>query len=314
MSKIAITDFISEPDLEKKILGKLVSTRVTSETEILLVWHEIINAEYIGKLPKLRAIQRYGVGYDTLNLDLLRLKGIIACNNPDYGIDEVSDSTLAMILNIARGMTIYNHDAKRLHSTWQENFNPLLKRNSETTIAVIGAGRIGGSVILKCNALKFKTIFYDKYKERGHEKLLASKRVESLEEALANSDIVSLHVPLNDETKGMVDQSFIDKMKSGSSLVNTSRGGLFHELDIIYEALSSQKLYQFATDVLPDEPPLDSKLISSWRQSEDWINGRFIINPHTAYYSSQSIIEMRIKAAQNALRLYHNEPAHNRLT
>ena len=313
MSKIAITDFISVPDIEKEILGDLISTEVKEQTEVLLVWHEKINADYIKHLPKLKAVQRYGVGYDTLDLQAIKSKGIIACNNPDYGIDEVSDSTIAMITNIARGMTIYNNSGKKYFSSWQENFNPLIRRNSKTTVAVIGAGRIGGSVVLRCNALKFNVKFYDKYKERGYEKLLAAQRVDSLEEALEDSDIISLHVPLNDETKGMIDQSFINKMKPGSSLVNTARGGLFHDLEIIYDAMRAGKIYQFATDVLPQEPPGSDKLIDAWRRSEDWVNGRLIINPHTAYYSAESIIEMRVKAAQNALRLYRDEPPHNQI-
>ena len=197
MSKIAITDFVSNPDIEREILGDMISGEVSGETEVLLVWHERINCDYLKKVPKLRAVQRYGVGFDTLDLNVLRSKGIIACNNPAYGIDEVSDTAVAMIINIARGMTIYNESSKNYFSTWQLNFNPLVKRNCETMVAIIGAGRIGGSVVLRCNALKFNVIFYDKYKERGYEKLLSAKRVDSLEEALRNSDIVSIHVPLN---------------------------------------------------------------------------------------------------------------------
>ena len=111
----------------------------------------------------------------------------------------------------------------------------------------------------------------------------------------------------------MIDQSFIDRMKPGSSLVNTARGGLFHDMDIIYEAIRNGKIYQFATDVLPDEPPGSCRLIDAWRRSDDWLTGRMNINPHTAWYSHQSIIEMRVSAAQNALRLYLGEPPHNRI-
>src|SRR5690606_1613671 len=104
-----------------------------------------------------------------------------ACNNPDYGTDEVADTAIAMIMNIARGISKYNHDAKKYFNSWQENINPLIKRNSDTTVGFIGAGRIGGSAILKCNALKFKTVFYDPFKERGVEKMLNAQRVDSLE-------------------------------------------------------------------------------------------------------------------------------------
>ncbi len=313
MSKIAITDFITNPDIEKELLGDLLSDKVSRETEVLLVWHEKIDEEYIRKLPLLRAVQRYGSGFDTLDLAALRSHGIIACNNPDYGVDEVSDTTLAMIINIARGITLYNESAKKYFLNWQENYNTLKKRNSSTTVAVIGAGRIGGSVILRCNALKFNVIFYDKYKERGYEKLLSAKRADSLEEALADADIVSLHVPLNEETKGMVNRSFLDAMKPGSSLVNTARGGLFDDPDLVYDALRSGIIYQFATDVLPQEPPGKDKLTEAWRKSEVWLNGRLIITPHTAWYSQEAACEMRVSAAKNALRLFRGEQPHNRI-
>ncbi len=313
MSKIAITDFITNPDIEKELLGELLSDKITLETEVLLVWHEKINEDYIKHLPRLRAVQRYGAGFDTLDLDAIRSHGIIACNNPDYGVDEVSDTAVAMIMNIARGMTLYNEAAKEYFKDWQENFNTRIKRNSATTLAVIGAGRIGGSVVLKCNALKFNVIFYDKYKERGYEKLLSAKRVDSLEEALKDADIVSLHVPLNEETTGMVNRSFINAMKPGSSLVNTARGGLFKDIAFVYDALRSGKLYQFATDVLPEEPPGTDKLTDAWRRSEEWLKGRLVINPHTAWYSKEATYEMRVSAARNSLRLYRGEQPHNRL-
>ncbi len=313
MSKIAITDYITNPDIEKKILGDLISTEVNEETEVLLVWHEKIDHTYIKRLPKLKAVQRYGVGYDTLDLKILESKGIIACNNPEYGIDEVSDTTIAMIMNIARGLIMYNNSAKNYYANWQENVNRKIKRNSELTVGVIGAGRIGGSVILKCKSLNFNVVFYDKYKDYGYEKMLAAKRLDSLEETLEVSDITSIHVPLNDETKAMIDQSFINNMKYGSSLVNTARGGLFSDMDILYDAIKTDRIYQIATDVLPQEPPVSGKLIDAWRCSEEWINGRLIINPHTSFYSNESIIEMRVKAAQNALRLYVNEIPRNRI-
>ncbi len=313
MSIIAITDHITNPDIERKILGDLVGMQVDKDTEVILVWHEQINSEFLNKTPNLRGVQRYGVGYDTLDLKELKSRGMVVCNNPDYGVDEVSDAAVAMIMNIARGITMYNHHAKEYFDTWQENVNKRIKRNSEITLGVIGAGRIGGAVILKSNTLKFNTIFYDKYKEKGHEKVLSAERVDSLNELLERSDIISIHVPLTDETKNMVDDRFLKKMKAGASLVNTARGALFASMDDIFHALKSNTLYQLATDVLPEEPPLKGKLIDAWRNSEKWINGRLIINPHTSFYSIQSLKEMRINAAKNALRILKNEEPYNRI-
>ena len=130
MSKIAITDYFSKAVEEAEVLGELVGTEVGEDTEVLLVWHEHINEDYVKKCPNLRAVQRYGVGYDTLDIEYLKSKGIVACNNPDYGTDEVSDTAIAMIMNIARGILLYDASAKGFTDTWQENVNPSLRRNS----------------------------------------------------------------------------------------------------------------------------------------------------------------------------------------
>ena len=314
MSKIAITDYFDFPAEEAEILGDLVGMEVGADTEVLLVWHEHINEAYVSKLPKLRAVQRYGVGYDTLDLNYLIPKGIVCCNNPDYGIDEVADTAVAMIMNMARGVYTYNQFAKGLYEKWQEHVNTRIKRNSDTVVGVIGAGRIGGSVLLKCRGLKFQTAFYDPYKERGHEKMLGAQRTESLEELLEIADIISIHTPLNQETRGMIGAAFVQKMKPGASIVNTARGGLFESLDLLYDALVSEKIYQLGIDVLPDEPPKAGKLLDAWRSVDDPFKGRLIINPHTSYYSQRAYTELRRNAAINAMKLYEGKRPANLLS
>ncbi len=314
MPKIAITDYFSEDSVEREILGDLVGIGPNSDTEVLLVWHEHINEGYLRNFPSVRAVQRYGVGYDTLDIPYLLGKEIICCNNPDYGTDEVADTAVAMIMNIARGISQYNNLAKGYEKVWQENINPIIKRNSETVIGVIGAGRIGGSVVLKCNALKFRTIIYDPYKERGHEKMLGTQRVDDLEELLAIADIVTLHAPLSVKTKGLVDEHFIKSMKHGASLVNTARGGLIKNLNILLDGLLSGQLNQVGLDVLVHEPPIPEPLIDLWRSGDPEIAGRLMINPHTSYYSQEAYLELRRNAARNALRLLEGKAAYNVLS
>ncbi|MFQ3598941.1 MAG: NAD(P)-dependent oxidoreductase [Chloroherpetonaceae bacterium] len=314
MSKVFITDYISNPDIEQSILGDYLTDKLSSDVGVLLVWHEYINEKYCKFLPNLKGVIRYGVGYDTLDLTYLKSRNIVACNTPDYGTEEVADTALAMILNIARGITRYDFLCRSYgDGSWQENTITSLKRTSDTTLGIIGAGRIGGSVALRANALRFRTIIYDKYKERGYEKLLGAQRVESIEELLTLSDIVSIHVPLNSETIGMVDERFISQMRNGASLVNTARGKIVKSLDVFYEPLRIGRLTSVALDVLPDEPPKDCALIRAWQSREHWLDGRLIINPHTAYYSGRAFIEMRQKAAQNALRILKNEEPFNNL-
>lgn len=304
MSKVFITDYIKYPNVEKNILGPYLSAKLTNKVEVLLVWNKIIDKAFIDSLPKLRAIIRYGAGYDNIDINYATKRKIFVCNVPDYGIDEVSDTALAMILNISRGITEYNNFMQsNLYMNWEGKYIQKIARNSNITLGVIGAGRIGSSVILKANYLKYNTVFYDPYKEKGYEKILSSIRMESIKELLKVSDIISFHVPLTNETKGMVNKEFISQLKDGASIVNTSRGKVISNLDIIYDSLKSKKLSNIAFDVLPKEPPSESKLSKAWLMRESWIVGRVIINPHSAFYSKQSFREMREKASLNALRV-----------
>ncbi len=315
MSKIAITDYFTEPGSEEiAILGDLVGTEVNEDTEVLLVWHQRIDENYVSRLPKLRGVQRYGVGFENLDLEYLHSKGIICCNNPDYGVDEVADTALAFIISISRGIHRYDQMARSLRESWQENTLSDLKRSCDLNVGVIGAGRIGTSVLLKCRAIGFQTAFYDPFKESGYEKVLKAERCMSLEELLEESDIVSIHCPLNKETVGMVSHNFVRQMKQGASLVNTARGNIIAKTDILYDALQRGHLMSVALDVLPEEPPGNDALFKAWREQEEWIKGRLLINPHTAFFSQASFIEIRRKAAENAMRLFKGAQALNSLS
>jgi C-terminal binding protein len=312
MSRVYITDYISDPTVEREILGDALADRISPDVEVLLVWHERIDEAYVEPLPRLRGVVRYGVGYDSLDLECLARRGIVACNTPDYGTEEVADTAVAMILNISRGVSRYDAMARGLgDSGWQENVLSPLKRASETTVGVIGAGRIGGSVVLRANALRFRTVIYDPYRERGYEKLLGAARVDSLAELLAVSDIVSVHTPLTAETAGMIDEAFIGAMKPGASFVNTARGPIVRDLEVFHGPLRRGRLGSVALDVLPEEPPRESPLLTAWRRRESWLDGRLMINPHTGFYSTAAFPEMRAKAARNALRILAGEAPHN---
>ena len=310
---VFITDYVKIPSFEEEILGRNLSDEPTREVEVLLAWHQKIDEAYLNTFPKLKGVVRYGVGYDSVDLDSIRARKLLFCNTPDYGTDEVSNTAMAMILNISRGVTRYDYQCRGYgDNSWQENTITDLKRSSETIIGVLGAGRIGGSVCLKARALGFQVIFFDPYQDRGYERMLGVSRVESEAELLKLSDIVSLHIPLSDSTRGTVNTDFIRMMKPGASLVNTARGELIDNLDVISKALEAHQLECVALDVMPDEPPPnDNLLIKAWKNRESWLDGRLIINPHSAYYTKESYKEMRCKAAENALRILKGEKPYN---
>ena len=303
MSKVFITDYIDNPNLEKNILGQNVSLESNIDTEVLLVWHEHIDGKYLDQFPKIKGVVRYGVGFDTIKLEEIKKRGLVFCNTPDYGIDEVSDTVLAMMLGLLRGVFAYDLFSRDYVNTWQENTITRLRRISTLTLGVVGAGRIGTALIRKAKALGMNIVFIDPYKDTGYEKAIGVNRSYDLSEFLAQCDVISMHTPLTSETRAMVDNNFIDSMKQDSILINASRGGVVKDLDIIYEALKSGKLSAVALDVLPDEPPINSKLIDSWRDRNNKLSHRIIINPHTSYYSKESFTEMRVEAAKNAKRI-----------
>lgn len=305
MNRVYITDKITDPYIEKEVLGDELSQTLHEDIEVLLVWHKKITNEFIDSLPNLKALVRYGVGYDVFqDLEYIKQKGIYASNTPDYGTEEVSDTAIAMIMNIARGITRYDYQCREYDDgSWQTNTLDYIRRNSDYKLGVIGAGRIGGSVILKANALRFQTHFYDPYLSSGTEKMLGAKRFDTLDELLETCDIISINCPLNKETSAMIDEKFIAKMKKGASIVNTARGAIVKDLDVFYEPLKSGQLTCVNLDVLPNEPVQSGLMVDAWRAKEKWLDGRFIINPHSAFYSDKAYFEMRQKAALNAKRV-----------
>jgi D-3-phosphoglycerate dehydrogenase len=302
MHKVYITDYVENPDIERKILGKELSIELHSDIEALIVWHQKIDGDYLDKLPKIKGIVRYGVGYDTIDLEEIRKRGLVFCNTPDYGTEEVSDTAIAMLMSIVRGVHDYDFNSRKFFDNWQENTLSHIHRTSELKLGVIGAGRIGTALMRKASAIGFKVFFYDPYVQPGYEKAIGVNRYEELVDLLHFSDVVSIHTPLTSETKGMVDLNFVSSMKEGASLINTARGEIISNLDILYDAIESNKIYAIGLDVLPEEPPSECKLISQWRQHKP-LSSRVIINPHASYFSQESYVEMRTKAAKNAKRI-----------
>ena len=304
MSRVFITDYIKDPDLERTILNEDVSVSDMKDAEVLLVWHKKIDANYLDQFPKVSVLIRYGVGCDNIDFDEASKRNILICNTPDYGVEEVSDTALGMVLSLIRNINRYDYKAKKINDgTWQENIIKDIKRTSEMQIGILGAGRIGGSLILKCNNIGFNTSFFDPYVNRGIEKTYSSKRYDDLSNFIESNDIISINASQTDTSYEMVNEKFIEKMKEGSYLINTARGKIIKDVDLFIEPLKSGKILGIALDVLPSEPPKNSELIDAWRNNEEWLDNKVIINPHAGYYSKSSWIEMRIKAAQNAKRV-----------
>ena len=157
VDRIAVTDHIQNFSIEREILGDLFDNEITEKTTILLVWHKIIDAEFLQQNPSVRAVIRYGVGYDNIDIEFCKQRNIIVANTPDYGIDEVSDSALAMILYLTRKIKMLELLAKEDPNYWLgKEFNLKMKRLNTLSLGIIGLGRIGGSIAKKFSSFSRK--------------------------------------------------------------------------------------------------------------------------------------------------------------
>ena len=268
--------------------------------DALLIWSPTLGEATVRNLERCKIVVRYGVGYDRVDVAALERAGIAFCNNPDYGATEVAETAVAMILALQRRILLHDWRARGYREGWQGNLIKPTRRVGETTVGLVGVGRIGGCACRMLRALGFRVIGYDPYLAAGIEKVVQFERVHALEELVQRADVISFHCPLTEETRGLVDEGFIAAMKPGSVLINTARGRIFADLDCVERALRSERLFGVGFDVLVEEPPGDEALIRAWRAGEDWLQGRVIINPHNAFYSDEAWEELRFKAAETA--------------
>ena len=322
--KVIITDFITDPVIEQEILGKdvdiicLDETRedhypaVIEDASALLVWHGSMASATFARMRACHVVVRYGTGYETIDISAAREHGITVCNTPDYGVEEVADTACAMILSCVRQVAYYDVMARKITKDWQMQTDLSLKRTSEHVLGIIGCGRIGTAVAVRMKAFGVKVVIFDPNLPAGYEKSLGVQRAEEIAELQSQATIISIHTPLNEGTSGLVDNTFIDGLNSGTILVNTSRGGVVKNTGVIKRGLQNGKLSFVALDVLPDEPPKSTDvLIDEWRRGDGAFQGRLIVNPHSAFYSETSWSEMRVKAAVNVGRVLNGQKPWN---
>jgi D-3-phosphoglycerate dehydrogenase/C-terminal binding protein len=176
---------------------------------------------------------------------------------------------------------------------------------------IVGCGRIGSAAALRAKAFGFDVAFFDPFVPDGLDKALGVRRVDTLDELLAQSHILSAHCPLTPQTRGLLGAREIARMPRGSFLVNTARGGVVDTAAVV-EALASGHLAGAGIDVLEQEPPpADSPVLRAWRDPNHPAHDRLLLNPHTAFYCEEGCVEFRTKASREVLRALKGEPLRN---
>ena len=298
--RVLITDQNYEDlAIEREIFGNagadLAVAQCTSEDEVLaagrdfdafLIQYAPVTARALAQLPRLGIISRIGAGYDTIDTAACQKHGVWLANSPDYGVGEVATHALALALALIRNVAAYNRDIAA--GRWHYLSSGPLRRASELTLGIVGLGRIGKRMAHVSRNVFRRIVACDPHLIDGDFPAYVERA--DLAALFEQADLVSLHVPLNDETRRMVDATLLSRMRPGSYLVNTARGALVDVGDLL-AAVDSGILAGAALDVLPVEPvSADSRLLG---------HPKVILTPHAAFYSVQAEIELRRKAAQN---------------
>ncbi|MEP6678441.1 MAG: C-terminal binding protein [Betaproteobacteria bacterium] len=253
----------------------------------ILTQYAPVGRRVLDALPALGIVSRIGAGFDNVDTEACAERGVWVANSPDYGVGEVATHALALALASTRNIVAYHRDIGA--GRWHFMSPGTMRRPTELVLGIVGLGRIGKRMAhLSRNVFK-RVVAYDPYLIDGDFPAYV-ERARTLADLAAQADVVSLHTPLNKETRGLVGKAFFDAAKPGLTLVNTARGAVVSLPDLL-AALAAGRLAGAALDVLPVEPvPRDSPLLT---------DPRVILTPHAAFFSVEAEQELRRKAAQN---------------
>ncbi|MFS8084061.1 MAG: C-terminal binding protein [Acidobacteriota bacterium] len=245
-----------------------------------------ITGRVLDALPEVGLVVRMGAGYDTVDTDACAMRGVWVANAPDYGVGEVATHALSLALSLIRHLPFYDRDIKA--GTWHYESAGKLRRCSDMTLGIVGLGRIGKRMAHVSRNLFKRVIACDPYVIDGDFPAYVERA--ALDEIFEQSDVVSLHTLLSSETRGMINGRLLGKMRSGSYLVNTSRGAVINIEDLVVEVYGG-RLDGVGIDVMPEEPVSVDHALAR--------HPRVILTPHAAFYSVEAERDLRRKSAQN---------------
>lgn len=255
-----------------------------------------IDAEIMDQGPRLMVIGRHGVGVDHIDLDAARTRGIVVVNTPEANSQAVAEYTVGLMLSLCRSLN--RADRAVREGKWSERERLVGQELHGYTLGIIGLGRIGGRVARICKlGFGMRALYYDILRKYDQEAL--GIEFAPFDEVVRQADILSLHVPLTQVTRRMMNESTMGLMKKGAYLVNAARGEVV-DLDALVEALRSDRLAGVALDVFPDEPLEPEHLLLRFPN--------VVVSPHMASHSNGSMLRMSLVAEDVVRVLTGEEP------
>ena len=274
---------------EEELIG------LAKDADGIICQYAPFTAKVMNALEKCRIISRYGVGVDNIDVKAATEKGIMVAYVPDYCIEEVSNHAIAMIMNFARQISLFDRSTR--NRNWDVMLSKPIFRLSEQTIGILGLGRIGSAVARKLKNFNVKILAHDPYVKN----VIKGVKIVDFQELVEKSDYITIHTPLSEETKQIFTQKIFKQMKKSAYLINTARGGIINQ-EALFEALNNKEIKGAALDVLENEPP-------DWSEIPQLEN--LILTPHAAFYSESSFEELKKRTAQAVVNVLQGKVSSN---
>lgn len=291
-------DVFEAEDVELVAVDQLDSPEgraAVRQAEALMVTVQPVSGSLLSSMERCKVVTRVGTGVDAIDIETATTRGIWVTNVPDYSIDEVSTHALALLLAQARNLP--GHVAAAMAGSWRYQHETPIRRYSQLTLGILGFGRIGKAMGRKGRGTGLRVIACDPYIPAEHITETGAESVD-FETLVRTSDFLSLHVPLTDATRGIIDGRALAQMKPNACVINTSRGDVI-DIDALLAAIQSSQIAGAALDVLPIEPPpLDHPVMHE---------PKILVTPHVAWASEEAAQDVKRRGAEDVLRVLHGE-------
>ncbi len=282
-----------QPELKEESLTAEIRN---GGAEVLVVRSTKVTDEMLGA-GNLKLVVRAGADYNTIDIAAASSRGVQVANCPGKNAIAVAEHVLFMLLNIAKRKSMYDDSVKSGNFS---NRNKLPKTIEiwNKNILIAGFGRIGQCLIKRCKGFEMNVFVYDPFVSKEVVESLGGIKVENLEDSIKNMDAVSLHVPLNDKTKNLINYNLLRTMKKNCIIINAARGGVINEIDLD-RALNENLIFGAGLDVFEKEPPDQNNPLLK--------NKKVFLSPHTAAFTEECMVRMGKETIQNIIDFFEKK-------
>ena len=256
-----------------------------------------LNEKILSKCKNLKVISRHGVGYDNVDLNYIKKNKITLLITATANAVAVAEHVIYMMLSISKSINQYDQEVRI--GNFKKNASTITTLELfKKEILIVGFGRIGQSLIKRCKGFEMKVKVYDPFVNKETIESFGGQKIENLDDGLKNCDYASLHVPLNEKTKNLIDYSKLKNMKRESIIINTARGGIINENDLD-KALRENIIFGAGLDVFENEPIDKTNPLLS--------NKKVLLSPHSATFTNECKSRMSLETIKNIIDFFENK-------